>query len=87
MANGEETLPARIFRGHQERRRFLKMLAIRTPFEPLLWFFYHYIVRMGFLEGKPGLIASQIRAAYIAQVRAKLHRLRQNEWIKEANAH
>jgi glycosyltransferase involved in cell wall biosynthesis len=81
------TLRPRLFGDHQERRRFLKMIAMRVPFEPRLWFFYHYIFRLGFLEGKPGLIASQIRASYIAQVRAKLHRLRQNQWMKEANAH
>ena len=81
------TLRPRLFGNHQERRRFFKMIAMRVPFEPQLWFFYHYIFRLGFLEGKPGLTASQIRAAYIAQVRVKLHRLRQNEWMKEADAH
>ena len=68
-----------LFGNHQERRRFLKMFAMRMPFEPQLWFLYHYIFRLGFLEGRPGLIASQIRAGYIAQVRAKLFELaRQN---------
>ena len=51
------------------------MVAMRVPFEPQLWFLYHYIARLGFLEGRPGLIASQIRASYIAQVRAKLYEL------------
>lgn len=64
-----------LFGNHQERRRFLKMIAMRVPFEPQLWFLYHYIFRLGFLEGRPGLIASQIRAGYIAQVRAKLFEL------------
>jgi glycosyltransferase involved in cell wall biosynthesis len=64
-----------LFGNHQERRRFLKMIAMRVPFEPQLWFLYHYIARLGFLEGRPGLIASQIRASYIAQVRAKLYEL------------
>jgi hypothetical protein len=58
------------------------MIAMRVPFEPQLWFLYHYILRLGFLEGRPGLIASQIRASYIAQVRAKLFELaRQNGGI------
>ena len=55
----------------------MKKLAIRMPFEPLLWFVYHYFVRLGFLEGRRGLIACQIRAHYIAQVRAKMFELRQ----------
>jgi glycosyltransferase involved in cell wall biosynthesis len=67
---------ANLFGNHQERRRFLKMLAMRVPFESQFWFLYHYVLRLGFLEGRPGLIASQIRASYISQVRAKLYELR-----------
>jgi glycosyltransferase involved in cell wall biosynthesis len=81
------TLHPRLFGDHQERRRFLKMIAMRVPFEPQLWFLYHYFFRLGFLEGKAGLIASKIRTGYIAQVRAKLHNLSQNKLMKEANAH
>jgi glycosyltransferase involved in cell wall biosynthesis len=73
---GEETIPARLFGNSQERRRFLKAFVIRLPFEPWLWFCYHYIARLGFLEGRAGLIASQIRASYISQVRAKMFELR-----------
>lgn len=74
-AYGSQAVRARLFGDNQERRRFLKKLAVRAPFEPALWFIYHYIVRLGFLEGRPGLIASQIRASYIAQVRAKMYEL------------
>lgn len=80
---GEETISARLFGNSQERRRFLKPLVIRLPFEPWLWFFYHYIARLGFLEGRAGLIASQIRASYIAQVRAKMFELRSRECRSE----
>lgn len=73
---GKRSVGARLFGSAQERRRFLKKIAIRTPFEPLLWFIYHYFLRLGFLEGRRGLIATQIRAAYIAQVRAKMYELR-----------
>jgi hypothetical protein len=69
------TIHPQLFGDHQERRRFLKMIAMRVPFEPQLWFFYHYIFRLGFLEGRPGLISSRIRSDYIAQVRAKLYEL------------
>ncbi|MCG6533685.1 MAG: glycosyltransferase family 2 protein, partial [Syntrophales bacterium LBB04] len=69
-----------LFGNHQERRRFLKMIAMRVPFEPQLWFLYHFVGRLGFLEGRPGLIASQIRASYIAQVRAKLYELANSNW-------
>jgi len=73
---GEETIQPRLFGNPQERRRFLKALIIRLPFEHWLWFTWQYIVRLGFLEGYPGFIACQIRASYIAQVRAKIYELR-----------
>ena len=73
---GEDTISARLFGNSQERRRFLKAFVIRLPCEPWLWFIYHYVARLGFLEGRAGLIASQIRASYIAQVRAKMFELR-----------
>ena len=76
---GEDTIVPRLFGNSQERRRFLKALIIRLPFEPWVWFCYHYFLRLGFLEGRPGLIACQIRASYIAQVRAKLYELRLRE--------
>ncbi|MBF0309876.1 MAG: glycosyltransferase family 2 protein [Magnetococcales bacterium] len=72
---GEETISPRLFGNTQERRRFLKAIAVRIPLEPLWWFLYHYVARLGFLEGRAGLIASLIRAGYIFQVRAKLYEL------------
>jgi hypothetical protein len=72
----QTTLRASLFGNVQERRRFLKQIAIRTPGEPLLWFLYHYFLRLGILEGRPGLIASRIRAQYVSQARAKVYELR-----------
>jgi glycosyltransferase involved in cell wall biosynthesis len=69
---GEDAIAPRFWGNVQERRRFLKKIAMRLPGEPWLWFGYHYILRGGFLEGRRGLVASQIRAQYIAQVRAKM---------------
>jgi glycosyltransferase involved in cell wall biosynthesis len=76
-AYGEKSIGATVFGNVQEQRRFLKNIAIRVPFEPALWFLYHYFLRLGFLEGRAGLIASQLRAAYISQVRAKIIELKQ----------
>ena len=72
---GKKTITPRLFGNTQERRRFLKMIAVRMPFEPTFWFLYHYVFRLGFLEGRRGLIAAQIRASYISQARAKLFEL------------
>jgi len=72
---GPGAIEPRLFGNTQERRRFLKQIAVRIPFEPSLWFAYHFILRLGFLEGRRGLIASQIRSGYIAESRAKLFEL------------
>ena len=72
---GESAVTPRLFGNAQERRRWLKKLAVRMPFEPWLWFAYHYLVRLGFLEGRRGLIACRLRAQYITDVRAKLYEL------------
>ena len=69
---------ASLFGDVQQRRRFLKLLAMKIPGEQWLWFFYHYIFRLGILEGRRGLIASRIRSQYIANVRAKIFELKQN---------
>ena len=73
---GQETIAPNFFGNSQERRRALKRLIIRLPFESWLWFWYHYFFKLGFLEGRAGLIACQIRASYIAQVRAKIYELK-----------
>ncbi len=75
VASNPAAVQARLTGNVQERRRFLKLLAARMPFEPSLWFLYHYFLRLGFLEGRAGFIASRIRSQYIAQVRAKIYEL------------
>ncbi|MBC7624922.1 MAG: glycosyltransferase family 2 protein [Aeromicrobium sp.] len=72
---GEATIMPKWLGNSQERRRAVKALIIRLPFEQWIWFGYHYFFRLGFLEGRAGLIVSQIRASYIAQVRAKIFEL------------
>ena len=69
---GEDTVRSKLFGNSQERKRWLKILIMRLPFEHWFWFFYHYIICLGFLNGRRGLIACQIRANYIQQVNSKI---------------
>jgi glycosyltransferase involved in cell wall biosynthesis len=69
------TVRPNLFGNVQERRRFLKQIAIRMPGEPYLWFLYHYVLRLGFLEGRPGFVASRLRCQYISQVRTKMYEM------------
>jgi hypothetical protein len=69
---GTMAIKPRFFGNTQERRRWLKKLVIRLPFEPVIWFISHYLVRGAWLEGRAGFIATKIRARYIADVRARM---------------
>lgn len=74
---GDTAVKPKLFGNSQERRRFLKKLVLKMPLEHWVWFGYHFILRFGFLEGRRGLIACQIRASYIAQTNAKIYEARQ----------
>jgi glycosyltransferase involved in cell wall biosynthesis len=46
------------------RRRMLKRFLYRLPLRPLIVFFYLYVVRLGFLDGRAGFYFSRMRAVY-----------------------
>jgi len=58
------------------RRASLKQLAARLPFRPALYFLYSYVCRMGFLDGRDGLVFCRMKALYQRMVDVKKHDLR-----------
>jgi glycosyltransferase involved in cell wall biosynthesis len=58
-----EPIPRGIGLGKRFKRR-LKKVYLRLPFRPLIRFLYAYIVRLGFLDGRPGLILCLLLAYY-----------------------
>lgn len=58
------------------RRRRAKHLAARLPFRPTLRFFYHYVVRAGFLDGYRGFVFCRLMAYYEFLSVAKANELR-----------
>jgi glycosyltransferase involved in cell wall biosynthesis len=55
------------------RRRCSKRVAARaTPFRPWLAFFYTYVLRGGFLDGRPGLIFCCLELAHGIHIAAKM---------------
>ena len=80
---GKDTVKPRFLGNSQERHRWMDRISSLFPFEQWVVFFYHFIFRLGFLEGRRGLIACQIRSSYIAQVRAKVYemKIKQNKKI------
>lgn len=67
-----------------KRRAALKQALYRLPFRPFIIFLYLYIVRLGFLDGKPGYLFAQMRMAYEVMIDAKTGELIRSE--QEGNA-
>ncbi|MBK3745703.1 glycosyltransferase family 2 protein, partial [Paraburkholderia aspalathi] len=63
------------------RRRGLKTLSYRLPFRPTLRFLYMYLLRGGFLDGKPGYFYCRLLSAYefMIVIKIKEQRLHQPE--------
>lgn len=59
-----------------ERRRWLKRLFLAAPGRPLLYFFYSYWLRGGFLDGRAGFHYNALKAFYWYQVRLKEYEIR-----------
>ncbi|KAA6183962.1 glycosyltransferase family 2 protein [Thiohalocapsa marina] len=51
-------------RDRTRRRRALKALSLRLPFRPSLRFFYMYVLRRGFLDGRAGFTYCRLLAIY-----------------------
>ena len=58
------------------RRKAWKQLAYCLPGRPLLMFFYLYFVRLGFLDGRPGLKYCLLRTMYERMIDFKVMELR-----------
>jgi glycosyltransferase involved in cell wall biosynthesis len=58
-----EPIPAKIG-GAQRFRRRLKKIAMRLPMRPAVRFLYAYFLRLGFIDGRPGLIFCGLLAFY-----------------------
>jgi glycosyltransferase involved in cell wall biosynthesis len=56
-----------------ERRAALKRVASRLPFRRAIYFFYAYVWRLGFLDGRDGLVFCRMRALYQEMVDIKKH--------------
>ena len=54
------------------RRRAAKFLAMRAPFRPVLRFLYMYLLRGGFMDGRPGLEYCLMMAEYEKMITRKL---------------
>ena len=58
------------------RRRWLKKRLYALPGSPVLLFFYRYFLRLGFLDGVPGLIYCSFQAIQMFHTKAKIYELK-----------
>ena len=79
LIQGEQNsaeLPPRLFGTQAQRRRWLKRKLFTVPGSPVLLFFYRYFLRLGLLDGVPGLIYCGFQAVQMFHTKAKIYELK-----------
>jgi len=71
--DGQGKLEPALFGTQAQRRRWLRQKLFRLPGSPALFFFYKYVLRLGFLDGVPGLIYCGFQAIQFFHIKAKLY--------------
>lgn len=74
QASVEDLTPS-LFGSQAQRRRWLRKKLFAIPGSPLLFFLYKYILRLGFLDGVPGLIYCGMQGVQFFQIKAKIYEL------------
>lgn len=69
-------LPPNLFGTQAQRRRWLKKRLYAIPGSPVLLFAYRYFLRLGFLDGIPGLIYCGFQAMQMFHTKAKIYELK-----------
>ena len=73
---GSAGLEPALFGNQAQRRRWLRKKLFRLPGSPALFFLYKYVLRLGFLDGIPGLIYCGFQAIQFFHIKAKLYESR-----------
>jgi len=84
---GAGEIPASPFGTQAQRRRWLKRRLFAIPGSPVFLFLYRYIIRLGFLDGIPGLIYCGFQAIQMFHTKAKIYELRSNERQSRNSVH
>jgi len=70
---GDDQLRPALFGTQAQRRRWLKKRLYALPGSPVLLFFYRYFLRLGFLDGVPGLIYCGFQAVQMFHTKSKIY--------------
>jgi glycosyltransferase involved in cell wall biosynthesis len=68
-------LPPSLLGSQAQRRRWLKKKLFNLPGSPFLFFLYKYLLRMGFVDGVPGLIYCGFQGIQFFHAKAKIYEL------------
>jgi glycosyltransferase involved in cell wall biosynthesis len=71
--HGRANIGASPFGSPLERKRFIKRWWARLPFRPAMRFIWMYFIKLGFLDGRPGLIFCMLMTMHEAVISAKLY--------------
>ena len=74
--SGAEKIAPSFWGTQAQRRRWLRKNFFHLPGSPILFFFYKYVLRLGFLDGASGLIYCGFQAVQFFHIKAKLYELR-----------
>jgi glycosyltransferase involved in cell wall biosynthesis len=72
----DNEIPPSFFGTQAQRRRWLKRKLFAVPGSPVVLFLYRYLVRLGFLDGVPGLIYCAFQAVQMFHTKAKIYELK-----------
>ncbi|MEK7831006.1 MAG: glycosyltransferase family 2 protein [Acidobacteriota bacterium] len=74
--SGASSVNASLLGSPIERKRFIKRLWARLPFRPLLRFVWMYFIKLGFLDGRAGLIFCTLMTMHEAVIAAKIYEMK-----------
>jgi glycosyltransferase involved in cell wall biosynthesis len=81
----DKELPPSLVGTQAQRRRWLKRKLFALPGSPVLLFLYRYVLRLGFLDGVPGLIYCGFQAVQMFHAKAKIYELKKRSATEEKN--
>jgi glycosyltransferase involved in cell wall biosynthesis len=75
-SNNDEDIQPSLWGTQAQRRRWLRRRFLGMPGSPFLFFFYKYLLCLGFLDGVPGLIYCAMQGIQFFHIKAKVYELR-----------
>src|ERR1700693_6019932 len=76
QAGDDKELPPSLLGTQAQRRRWLKRKLFAVPGSPVLLFLYRYVLRLGFLDGVPGLIYCGFQAVQMFHTKSKIYEMK-----------